>query len=301
MKASVSDSSIGSILASYLGGGDVEKMRALGSLGSNLEGLSGGAGVVIQAGKKAVEPPQGSTVMNPKRGASLNRKDGSPAPAQPGVPAAPRLVATGPRPGANVGNATGTTSSAGARSAGVTRIEEFSSAGGKLRTTPMQPRYVGEDAPGNAMWRGSTVAYCRTSTERARFKLEVRVVEINGKRETRIFDAQGRPFDTRNATTWDNTSKAIFVMNADGELYASNYQEGGKFHHSSLSGGQPVAAAGEISVIAGKLVAITNRSGHYMPDAYFTEQLLTSLKNKGFELAGVTVTNTADGSTRVLQ
>jgi hypothetical protein len=40
LKASVSDTTLGSILASYLGGGDVEKMRSLGHLGSNAEGIA---------------------------------------------------------------------------------------------------------------------------------------------------------------------------------------------------------------------------------------------------------------------
>jgi hypothetical protein len=39
LKATVSDTTLGSVLANYFGGGDVEKMRALGQLGSNVEGI----------------------------------------------------------------------------------------------------------------------------------------------------------------------------------------------------------------------------------------------------------------------
>jgi len=85
-------------------------------------------------------------------------------------------------------------------------------------------------------------------------------------------------------------------MNAQGELYSSTFQEARYMHHSSLSGGQPVAAAGELVVENGRVVGITNRSGHYKPEPKMTGQLLTSLREMGLDLAGAqVVTYTADG------
>ncbi len=52
LKTSVSDSTLGSILASYLGGGDVGTMRALGQLGSSVEGMAGG---IVDSAKRAGE------------------------------------------------------------------------------------------------------------------------------------------------------------------------------------------------------------------------------------------------------
>lgn len=284
LKAAVSDTTLGSVLATYFGGGDVEKMRALGQLGSNVEGLGGGAGVAVQAGRRAAERSPGTPVAN-KKGASPGTEPGATG---RGPAAAPKTMMPGPTAGANVARSSSLPGAVGATAA--SRVEPFSSVGARLRTTPLLPRYVGEDAPGNAVWPGQTVSYCRTQTERARFKLEVREVGIAGKREKRLFDAQGRLFDTRNATTWSGDSKAIFVMNADGEIFASTYQKAGVFHHSTLAGGQPVSAAGELSVIDGKLVEISNRSGHYQPNAMFTNQALGTLRNAGVSLSGVTVT-----------
>lgn len=297
LKASVSDTTLGSILASYLGGGDVEKMRVLGQLGSNTEGVAGGAGVVIQAGRRAEEPKPGTVVANTSPSAA--RKPTASAAGAPPSPA--KTLTVGPRPEASSVRQITVPSGAPIRGAQVGRVEPFNPVGAKLRTTSMLPRYAGEDVPGNRIWHKQTVTYCRTSAERGRFKLEARTVEINGKPEVRIFDAQGRLFDTRSAATWDGTGKAMFVMDANGELFASTYQEAGVFHHSSLAGGQPVAAAGELTVIDGKLVALSNRSGHYQPDESLTEQAITSLRSKGVDMRGVTVGSEATKTTRVLR
>lgn len=88
---------------------------------------------------------------------------------------------------------------------------------------------------------------------------------------------------------FDGAPRAIFVMNAQGELYASTFQEARYMHHSSLSGGNDVAAAGELVVENGSVRGITSRSGHYRPEPKYTNQLITSLREMGFDLAGVQV------------
>jgi hypothetical protein len=77
--------------------------------------------------------------------------------------------------------------------------------------------------------------------------------------------SDGTPFDSSAAQTWDGQSKAIFVMDEDGNMYASTYQRAGEFHHSTLSNGQPVAGAGELVATNGRVQYITARSGHYQP------------------------------------
>ena len=71
---------------------------------------------------------------------------------------------------------------------------------------------------------------------------------------------------------------AMFVMDAHGDFYASNFQEVRVFHHSSLVAGGEVAAAGELEVINGKLEFINDRSGHYRGTPEFTEQALDRLR-----------------------
>ena len=70
----------------------------------------------------------------------------------------------------------------------------------------------------------------------------------------------------------------IFVQTGDGKLYVTRGQPG-KYHHSSFTGGGPVAMAGELSVVQGKIVGLSNGSGHYQPPTEklvaFTERLRT--------------------------
>jgi hypothetical protein len=148
----------------------------------------------------------------------------------------------------------------------------------KYKTTPMKRQYVGEDQPGNAIW-GSQVKYLSES-ERAAYKLEFR----NGE----IYDSSGRPFDTSNArTAHSGRGRAIFVMDEDGNFYASKVQKVGEFHHSSLAAGQPVAAAGELDVENGVLKTISDKSGHYQPGRAYTDQALDSLQRSGVDTSNV--------------
>lgn len=147
--------------------------------------------------------------------------------------------------------------------------------GPKFQTTPMKAAYNGENLPGNPIWAGSQVKYL-TESERAAYKLEFR----NGK----IYDANGQLFDTGNAATaHSGDGRAIFVMDENGNFFASKHQAVGEFHHSSLAAGQPVAAAGELRVEQGVLQVISDKSGHYKPSSEFTRQALDSLNQNGID------------------
>jgi hypothetical protein len=185
--------------------------------------------------------------------------------------------------------------------------------GSRYETKGIDPDYKGESRPGNSVWRSERtgqpmeVKYEKREG-REQYKLEARPVTIDGRTEIRLFDAEGKLFDTRDATTYDGRPRAIFVVNAQGEIYASTYQEKGYFHHSSLANGQPVAAAGELVVENGKLISISNQSGHYKPGDNETMQLVDSLRGQGLDVTGVHVEllHTAESGrsateTRVLQ
>jgi hypothetical protein len=99
-----------------------------------------------------------------------------------------------------------------------------------------------------------------------------------------VYDARGNLFDTQNGVSAfgpSSNGRAIFVMDEHGNLYASTYQAFREFHHSSLLGGQDVAAAGELVVKDGRIELITDRSGHYMPDRSRTQQVLDQLESQG--------------------
>jgi hypothetical protein len=148
-------------------------------------------------------------------------------------------------------------------------------AAGTYRATPMHPDFIGEDVPGNKVWSGSTVKYLGEE-ERAELKLSIRGGEI--------FDAKGDLFDTTGSRALEsNTRRAIFVMDEHGNFFASKLHFVGRFHHSSLLAGAAVAAAGEIEVRNGELIAISDRSGHYLPGREFTDQAIQELEKCGID------------------
>lgn len=152
-----------------------------------------------------------------------------------------------------------------------------------LRTTPLRPDYIGEETPNNpGSWTGNNgpVKYL-TDGERGWYKLAIK----NGK----LYDAQGKPFNTMRATTWAGEAKAIYIMDEQGNIYASKYQEVFKFHHSSLASGQSVAGAGEMEVEDGILRSINNRSGHYRPSPEFLDQTVDELHRQGLNLNETTI------------
>jgi len=133
-------------------------------------------------------------------------------------------------------------------------------------TTPLLPEYKEEPA-----------TYITNPTERENYRLRFGSDGL-------IYDAAGHRFDTTNAVRIDERGVksylkfAMFVMDAKGNFYASNFQEVHVFHHSSLVAGGEVAAAGELQVTDGRLEFINDRSGHYRGTPEFTEQALDRLR-----------------------
>jgi len=78
----------------------------------------------------------------------------------------------------------------------------------------------------------------------------------------------------------------IFVISRDKELYAGETIQG-EFHHSSFLGGMPVLGAGQIQVDKGRLLKITNVSGHYRPDLDRHYNALLLMKIKGLDLTRI--------------
>jgi hypothetical protein len=78
----------------------------------------------------------------------------------------------------------------------------------------------------------------------------------------------------------------IFVVDQSGRMIASRADDG-RVHHSSLSGGEPVMMAGELKISGGKLSVITNKSGHFRPDADAFKQFLGDLERQKVTLQGV--------------
>jgi hypothetical protein len=138
-------------------------------------------------------------------------------------------------------------------------------------------RFHGENDPTNPdrAFYPDTVHYL-TPAEREQHRL---FVDTDGRLRS---VGDGRRYDTSaGVTAWSGDGRAIFVMDGNGNLYATLDQRVGQFHHSSLLGGEPVAGAGEIEVRKGRLVAMTDQSGHYEPTARMNDRALQSLHDQG--------------------
>jgi hypothetical protein len=103
--------------------------------------------------------------------------------------------------------------------------------------------------------------------------------------------SDGTLFDTSSASSvhQGGGGRAIFVMDENGNMYASTYQEVGVFHHSTLGNGNPVTGAGEVEIIDGRLQTVTDHSGHYTPGRSNTQNVLDELQRQGIDVDAVDV------------
>lgn len=130
---------------------------------------------------------------------------------------------------------------------------------------------------GKIVWRLSNarVLYDEDPEAQAMTRLTIQ----NGQ----IFGADGELFDTsRMVTMHSGPNWAIYVMSAENIIHASSHAVG-KRHHSSLLAGGPVACAGEIQVEQGRLLVLTNKSGHYTPPPAYLSQVISVLDAGGVE------------------
>ncbi|TDD85593.1 hypothetical protein E1293_10835 [Actinomadura darangshiensis] len=142
-------------------------------------------------------------------------------------------------------------------------------------TTPMSPRFVGEDLPGNEIWDGSRVVRYLDAFRREGYRIWV-------DDEGLLRDTGGRLYDTTESS-W--RSKALFVMDRLGNIYASRTFAPGGFHHSSFLAGGPVTAAGELTAVNGRLEMINDFSGHYKPNVEDMTRTIERLRAAGVAIS----------------
>ena len=79
-------------------------------------------------------------------------------------------------------------------------------------------------------------------------------------------------------------SELIFVTDKEGGIYAG-FKSRGIFHHSSFLSGAPVAMAGTLVIDpTGKLIGVSNFSGHYQATKDHCIQFLHQLRQNGVDL-----------------
>jgi hypothetical protein len=97
-----------------------------------------------------------------------------------------------------------------------------------------------------------------------------------------LVTADGRPFDTtKMVTMFSGPGAAIYVMSVTGDLHVSSHSVGYR-HHSSLLAGGTVAGAGELCVRQGRIVWLSNKSGHYLPQPINLLQTIVQLSRAGY-------------------
>lgn len=141
---------------------------------------------------------------------------------------------------------------------------------------PLQSRYVGESV--RCVWQPTTICppfvTYYNSTQTATLKLTVR--------NNLLYNSQGNLFDTSGADPSHVGPAAIFVMDQNSGIYASNQNKVYMFHHSTILAGTSVASAGELIAKQGVLQTMTNCSGHYRPPNAAYNQLLEALHRQGY-------------------
>src|ERR1700750_943409 len=78
-------------------------------------------------------------------------------------------------------------------------------------------------------------------------------------------------------------------MQGDGTIFAG--PEAIISHHSAFVSGRPVASAGHIRAINGKITYLSPESGHYKPPRDYFEQVITELKRNNVEVPDHVVHN----------
>ncbi len=150
-----------------------------------------------------------------------------------------------------------------------------------FETWAMLDIYTGEEHGGG--YYKKKITYLKAA-ERARHVLHVR--------QGKLTDATGKVLDAQLGEdgTDERGGFCIYAMAPDGTIYVSFDHKQGTFHHSSLVAGQPVAGAGDMTVIDGEVLELSNSSGHYRPPPRSLKQVQARLEEMGLKLDGVKIT-----------
>jgi hypothetical protein len=126
-----------------------------------------------------------------------------------------------------------------------------------------------------------------------------------------VFVQDGKPVDTASGAKMLKIAEAgrfIFVLSTAGVLYladavgeshartAAGDGDNINFHHTSFLSGDDVLAAGDMRIVDGKLIAVSNHSGHYKMKGVSNSQILAKLGELGVDTSAIKV-DIVDGST----
>ncbi|MFC9440040.1 hypothetical protein, partial [Nocardia sp. NPDC057030] len=164
-----------------------------------------------------------------------------------------------------------------------------------LDGAPLAPHYIGEGRPIAVKSQLDPIQDAKplSGHQRLPYHTPVRHMSPAELENHRLFVHEGRLFRAADGRLFDTAqiasareggdARAIFVMDEFGNLYAGD-QELGSLHHSSFLGGRTVTAAGELEVRDGRLVVLSDRSGHYLPRGELNDFAVDLLRRQGLSL-----------------
>jgi hypothetical protein len=152
---------------------------------------------------------------------------------------------------------------------------------------PLGTQYIGENVDGFSNWRQRRAGEAPGDAYQGPSRPIVRYLtpEEQQRRQVTV-DGRGQLTDNNHEPLADG--HYIFVVNERGEMIVDKPVPG-RFHHSSLAGGEPVRMAGELTIGSGKIVSISNTSGHYRPSLTAYKQFIGELNGMHNALADTIV------------
>lgn len=120
-------------------------------------------------------------------------------------------------------------------------------------------------------------------------------------KDGRLVSTNGTPLDTSpSSSKFSGSGFAIYVMAPTGQIYVGTHIPS-LFHHTTFLSGGNTACAGEIKIVDGKVVALTNKSGHYKSDEDNMEQMLRELAQRGHDLSSLSVKVLVTGEEKIAE
>lgn len=116
-----------------------------------------------------------------------------------------------------------------------------------------------------------------SDTQRARYAVDIDDDKIR-------WNHDGSLVHTMDHVTGEWAGFAHYAMSLDGKLYVRkvDFGEMGRFAHSSFLAGSDVLCAGTIAVDRGRIIEITNESGHYKPSPVNLADACKALLEEGY-------------------
>ncbi|WP_461423123.1 RHS repeat-associated core domain-containing protein [Ketobacter sp.] len=145
----------------------------------------------------------------------------------------------------------------------------------KYESVPIREKYVGEDDRWNPLrWNrpiSSRPVEYFSDEKLLEYELDVKDGLLVKKVSGEAFNSSG-------------SGLSMFVMHPDGRIFATpGKSTPGEIHHSSLGQGKSVSAAGELMVVDGHLLEVSNASGHYRPSQKHNTKLFNELEERGMD------------------